>query len=459
MRLRPTWGLVSPVDTLAPVAKCSLIPPSCVLALGAVLLACQDNRAIDPFPVRFDDSAGAVALAVDVDGERRPAVVDTLTALTVVDPYRAGQPVPPPQREEVDLMLVGLGQGGTANVPRVRFTGAAVLAIHPCGQDSLCQLGPVGNSVTAGVVLGSDVLSRGSVRFDFPAAEIRFFPEAVGTDAQLATDCFAVMPSVFAGGSTVLIGGTEVSYTGRRPALGVCMGGATTIEDGEIGSDALMVASTGLSTTILAASSYDRYAQASGAPARATLPQAELHLLSGPVTVRLGAIDRLAITGSVPGEDNERGPCRELYLNQLMSVQACEDPQSGVTDCPCPNNQTFCRAAAAMELSQPIEVAILADDHPLLQSLRDELRPEKPELDGILGASAMSDLRIEFDYPNGRIIARCETPEACTTRPEVRSRSALSLIERCLSPASGADAGPATGDAGLLDGGMEDASP
>ncbi|HUS66908.1 MAG TPA: hypothetical protein VMZ28_20360 [Kofleriaceae bacterium] len=405
-----------------------------VALLAATAVGCDDApRAIDPFPIRLDLSRGPALAAVDVGDGARPAIIDTLSALTLLDPLATadGGAVPDPRRRRVKLTLLGLDADGLPTVPRARFPDTDALELHPCPGDARCRVGLEGDSVEFDAILGADLLGRTAARFDYPARELRFFPETAGTEAQLTNDCQAVMPNVFAGGGTLLVGGTEVSYTGRRPALGACLDTADAPEDRERGTDTLLLVSTGIGITILAASAYDRYALASGAPERSALPIGTLHLASGPTEVGLGEIGRLALVGALSDEAGERGPCRELYLNRLMSVRACEDEDAGIRRCPCPDGDEFCRTAAAVDLTAPLQVAVLDDSHPLLQSLRDELRPGRPEVDGILGARALAPLRIEFDYPNGRVVMRCRLPEACVTRPAVRSRTEQENIERC----------------------------
>jgi hypothetical protein len=45
-----------------------------------------------------------------------------------------------------------------------------------------------------------------------------------------------------------------------------------------------------------------------------------------------------------------------------------------------------------------IPVAIIADDSPYLQGYRFDLRPEEPEIDGVIGAAALGRSRVEIDY-------------------------------------------------------------
>ncbi len=418
-------------------------------ALALLAAGCEDEpRAIDPFPIRFDDGRGVVVIGADVGDGVVPAVLDTLAPVTVIDPLAAGRTVGDPRRRRVEVTLFGLDQNGMPSVPRARFPDTSAIETHPCGGDTLCRIGAGPSAVEFGALLGTDILGRASMRLDFPARELRFFPEMAGTEADLTSDCQAVFSSAFAGGGTILVGGTEVPYSGRRAVIGACLDREDASDEVDRGIDALMAISTGTGMSLLAASAYDRYAAYTGAPPRDDLIAGQLYLASGPTDVVFTEIGRAALVGSLSDESGERGPCRELYLNRLMSVDACN--QGGVAPCPCPDNDRFCRTAAAVDLTGPIAVAVVPDDHPLLQSLRDELRPERPELDGVLGASALSRLRVDLDYPNGRMVARCRVPIGCKTLPAVRSESSLADLDRCRSEDLALpDAGPPVG----IDGG------
>jgi hypothetical protein len=433
---------------------------SALAAAALVATGCEDAaRAIDPFPIRFDDSQGMVLVGADIGQGPMPAVLDTLAPVTLIDPLAVGGSAEVARRRRVEVTLLGIDQTGSATVPRARFPDTSAIELHPCPGDSLCQVGAGASVVEFGTLLGTDILGRASLRIDFAARELRFFPEMAGTEADLTSDCQAVFSSAFAGGGTILVGGTEVPYSGRRAVVGACLDQEDAPTDSERGTDTLFAISTGTGVSLLSASAYDRYAAATGAPARDLLVAGELYLSSGPTKVLFAEIGRAALVGSLSDETGQRGPCRELYLNRLMSVNACN--QGLVGTCPCPDGDDFCRTAAAVDLAGPIAVAIVPDDHPLLQSLRDELRPERPELDGILGAGALGRLRIELDYPNGRMAARCRVPIGCTTLPAVRSEDSLDDLERCRSEDLALpDAGPVVGiDGGAADGGAPDAGP
>jgi hypothetical protein len=370
-------------------------------------------------------------------------VLDTATPFTVVDPFEDGQAVPSPRRRNLTVTLVGLDDAGEATIARARFPETAALELHPCPDDGVCRVGLDDQAIEFRGIIGADILARSAARFDFPSSELRFFPGTSGDSAQLGDDCNAVIGQAFAGGGTLRVAGTEIVFASLRPVVGACMDDADAPEDEERGTDALMLVSTGLGVSVLASSAYERYAAASDAPALDELPAATLYLPSGAASVRLGRIGSLALVGSLgnaTGDDDEdRGPCRELFLNRVMSTRACEDQGQG--PCPCPNQAQFCSTAAAVDLDRSIDVAVLDDGHPLLQALRDELRPEAPELDGILGTQALAPLRLELDYFNDRMVMRCMAGEECETLPAVRNQATLPALEACRAQETPVDGG------------------
>ena len=87
-------------------------------------------------------------------------------------------------------------------------------------------------------------------------------------------------------------------------------------------------------------------------------------------------------------------------------------------------------------------LVVVADDEPLLQALRTELRPAQPEIDGVLGLSALAATEFDVDYPHNRLLFRCAA-SACVARPALRDRASRLIVGQCLARA-GAD-----GDAGV----------
>lgn len=407
-----------------------------ILTLAIAAGCGVEEHDIDPFPVAVDLSSGAVmAYASGPGGEPAPVTIDTLSPITVLDSFRPGGELPAETRRSAfDLTLYSAPATGEP-VPRITLRAATVFDIHPCdrgGPPADCLVGVGDQTAVVRGIIGSDLLSRTAVRFDFASSEIRFFPDTAGSATDRGNLCEAVFDQPFAGGGTLIVADGEVDYLGRRPAIGACLDSGPSEVLEPRGVDALLVLATGIGISVLSESAYRRYATASGAPALETLPEAVIHLPSGPTVGRLGDVGQIALTGEIGEDSQRRGPCGELFANRVLAFDDCAS--GAVGNCPCPDGADFCRAAAALILSETIPVALLPDEHPLLQALRVELRPEFPELDGLLGASALAASRIEIDYPKGRIVARCEDPDRCQARRQILKRSQLDEVQRCLPP-------------------------
>ena len=93
----------------------------------------------------------------------------------------------------------------------------------------------------------------------------------------------------------------------------------------------------------------------------------------------------------------ELGRARRLeWIERHQSINACvlpcdTDPrESGKAQ----------NSAAYVEITGAIAVAIVPDGTPLLQGLRAEIRPEGPEIDGLVGADLFAQTTMELDYRN-----------------------------------------------------------
>src|SRR5204862_7118211 len=99
---------------------------------------------------------------------------------------------------------------------------------------------------------------------------------------------------------------------------------------------------------------------------------------------------------------NSLAPCRQLYAHRLFSalgpIQSADCAGSGQTggdqiDCPCKDGSSFCAVPATFELAPQggVDVLVVDATEPTLQALRTELRPDQPEVDGILGTHVFRD--------------------------------------------------------------------
>lgn len=401
-----------------------------VCALALLLAACSDGHpAIDPFPITIDGSLGPtfVAAAID-DASPVTAVIDTASPVTVLEGATAGTDL---ERVNADLTLYAVAADGQPTVARARFFGVTTFGDSPCAEAGPCILGEDATTRAVAAIIGGDVLAQTATRIDFSAGTLTFFPDLAGSSEVLGTTCAAVFGDPYDGGGTILVDGTEVDISGHRPVVGACAEFAESEDVTARGTDLLLVMSTAVGPTLVGESAYRRYAVAAGAPALSSLATGTVHLTSGATPVHFGVIDQLSLVGQ---ESDERGPCTEIYANRLMRRDACRDVSAGIDECPCPDDDDFCRTAAVVDLLTPVRVAIIADDHPLLVGLRAELSPEHADIDGILGTEALAPLSVDLDYPNSRMVIRCEDDAGCLPRPAIVDQNTARDIAQCPNP-------------------------
>lgn len=402
------------------------------LAAIAILAACGPDHGVvsDSFPIEVDLSTGPMlAEFVEGDPPSQLAVIDVTAPLTVIDTDDALQ-----SRRFADLTL--LGADGVARA----HLDLTVTELHPCPFDMLCRIGPSGQLFDA--IIGADAFDTRALRVDFANQQLQMFPDIAGDSAARGRLCEGVFADPFVGGGDLIIADTLVSIPARRITLGACLNydaslDADTVTDA--GADVQLVVSTSLGVTILSATAYERYRTATGgvAPAIDTLPKDEVYLPSGLIEGGRATIDRLALVG---GDNEVRGPCRQVYAHHLLSDRSCK----GDDDCPC-NDGDFCRVPAVVELTPAaLDVLVVADDDPTLQAYRFELRPGSPEVDGILGTAALAPTSIDIDTPNNRVLIRCASADGCRARPELITEDLRTLVADCLgrADAAGPDAGP-----------------
>ena len=421
----------------------------------------------DPDPVVVDTSSGAVVLGADDGRGVRPAVLDLLSPVTLLDPG----PSSSASITTEDLELLGaLTPGGALDVPRARLVDQQVLTLHPCSDDS-CTVGPDLTPTEFSALIGMNGFASDAVRFDLAPAqgagtdELFILPDVAGDETTRSKACDAVLPRPFRGGGTMYVGGTEVAFTNWRIALDVCLAPDPDEQKAQStrGADALMILSTSIAPSLLDETAYARYVQVNpAAPALDPSQLTTIDMPSGPIAGYLVTITPQPVPGqnlpvlAIAGDSttDPRAPCRQVYANHLLAQRDCQPSDIPNNNCPCDNGKTHCTAPAVIELAPAagLPVLVVASDYltlppalqtagknaqDMLQALRTELRPDQPEVDGILGTSALRTLELDVDYAHDRLLGRCADPTAspptCVARPELSDDKYRASLDACLA--------------------------
>jgi hypothetical protein len=409
----------------------------------------------DPFPIQIGRESGAVLIGVrKTDSDVRVGVLDILSPLSLIDPGLKVDPT----IGTTDLVLLGRAAPGAEafDLPRARLRGTDVISLHPCREDPedpVCFVGQPGAPSPYTAIVGANALAGDALRLRLGDDQVFLLADIGGDERDRTFACDAVFPSPYRGGGTLVVAGTEVSFGGRRVTLQACLGADPTQDTlAATGGDALLVASTGIGMTLLGETAYERYRHAAlrRIPALSTpplaleeLPAASVYLPSGLVEGRRATIDRLALAAA--SSSSNRAPCRQVYTHHQLLLPPEE--RNG-EDCPCDGCVPFCSVPAVVELTPTaggltpddgLEVLVVPADNATLQALRAELRPDQPEVDGILGANALALAEFDIDYPHNRVLARCPPPAApadsgeCVTRPALAEAADCPRVSSCIT--------------------------
>jgi hypothetical protein len=281
-----------------------------------------------------------------------------------------------------------------------------------------------------------DAFASDALRVRLETNELFILPDIAGDDTRRSAACDAVLPQPFRGGGTLILGGAEVRFPNRRIAIDACLAPNPdpSLPQRDRGVDALLVLSTALSTSLLNESAYARYREVFPAePALEALAEDTVFLPSGPVTGRLTFLPSIALVGNL--SSSPRAPCRQVYASHLLEGGSCRPG----FDCPCEDGEKFCDAPAIVELAPPgrLPVLIVPDSNRTLQALRTELRPDRPEVDGILGTSALAAIELDIDYAHNRLLARCADRTTCGARVILADAEARNYLISCLGDERG----------------------
>jgi len=255
-----------------------------------------DEFSGDPFPIEVETTTGAIVLGSQQPGQaNRITVLDLMSPVTIAD---SGPDVSPLVDNE-DLQLLGLDASGRLDLHRAELVDKRVITMHPCNNlDQTCAVGQDATTRAYETLLGADVLTGDAVLLTLASDEISILAGVAGDDIHRTEFCDGVFPTPYRGGGTMIIGGTELAFSSLRPTFGACAAFAPDAAvQADRGADLLLVASTGVGTTLLGESAYERFrdqqvnAPGGQPPPSGTLPTTTVVLPSGAVIGDLGTSD------------------------------------------------------------------------------------------------------------------------------------------------------------------------
>jgi len=318
------------------------------------------------------------------------------------------------------------------------------------------EVKPVGLGATTplGGLLGAPLLRHFTVRLDYAPANPSLtllngipdstedladdckHPDLASWDTAKKQRCLAVVGTPLVGGGLIEFGPadktTETELKATRLTVPLCLmplpfnrdavkagDSAEKPKHGAAASSGVAahaVLATGLGTSVIARSAFERLK--AWDPTISVTSGATLNLPYGKETVSTVTLARVAVVSS---ETRWLGPCGELALRRRLLVGS----KVGLSkeDDAMLKDKTFNGASAAILSSSKaftITFAVLDDSSDLLQGLRNELRPQTPDVDVVLGGSVLKNFVVEIDYPNDRTIFRCaarRTPDQCEILP------------------------------------------
>lgn len=389
----------------------------------------------DPYPIPVNVEGGAVLVtSSEPGGVSRASVLDVLSPVSILDPGPNGAA----RAKLRALYLIGAAVDGARAVARALLEGQ-IIEVHPC-REATCVVGDDSVTNSFAMLLGADLFAGDALRLELGAKRMWLLPDISGSSSQRTKLCEAVFPEPFRGGGTLLVGGTELPYVGRRITVAGCAAFKESL-GADQGANLLLAVSTAIGPTLISESAYERYRRARGAqtgtapPALEALPESSVVVPSGEISGRLGSLSTLHLIG----ESSNRGACNDAYWYQHLLGCGCPTAD-------CNDAATRCGAPAQVELDAPVSILIISDTEPLLVGLRTELHPDSPDLDGVIGTKLLSLLQVDIDYPNNRLLVHCAA-DNCVAHPDLPNLDAetCARASECAAVTSSTCAQPATG--------------
>ena len=425
-----------------------------VLNLLAAAGCSGDCCAVDSFPIigaraplgplSATAPGGLLAAASDdADGAAGfKMLIDTGTPLTIL----AGDPGSTLTLGPRSFRL----HDATADAPtRGLFRGinSLQLPLHPAGT----------TDVLVGGVMGADLLAGFSVDIRMRAScgagsapslmcpSLTLWDHQGAVDGFLADAGFAVIPFNAYGGGEVsaqsmgdFLGlSGPISVAPSRIVLRTCAGPRAFSRDEPVetcandreaidkatGTDVSLLLATGVGPMVLSKSAWARVAAAlaktSDAASVPPLTDGDLLIATWPAAIKAQwtTIPRIDVVNMEVTADNNPGACVELARSRRIEwVAVRQEKNQALAECvqPCDTDPRAAdeaqNSAAYVEVGGGVPVAVIDDGEPWLQGLRFDVRPEGPDLDGVLGAGALGPVHLEIDYRSSqhRMIFSCD---------------------------------------------------
>jgi hypothetical protein len=401
---------------------------------AALLPGCSEPCCTyDSLPIALRRATEGELLAlVTSDGlarEGAPALLDTASPVTL---WHEANPARGPEVQRRTLSVLGASEG--AAPVRAIFRGVNTIAVP------LEPLSP-GAAAPAGILAG-DLLSQFSLEIGFGSPQMTLWERQPAGDAFLSAAGYAVLRVGLWGAGELNAAGPSDGIGPRGPyqypaslvVLRACAAPEPFAAEAPLpaccqpgmeralatGADLSLLLGTGHGPIILGQSAWQRVRARLGAAAppmtarKLFLPTAKDGIDAEWTQVpRLALVDREADPTANPGACVELGRARRLEqvaVRQAMSAEVAACPLRCDLDPRSDNAGWAHNSAGYLELAGELPVAVVPDGAPLLQALRAEVRPEGPEIDGIIGAGALRSARLELDYRSqpARAIFSCE---------------------------------------------------
>jgi hypothetical protein len=335
-----------------------------------------------------------------------------------------------------DLRLLGTAGAGQSPPLRASFRDITVI------DGPLGIIGEGAGTTTVAAIIGADLLAQFAVEVSFAARELTFWRRQSASDGFLNAAGYAVLHMPRRGGGRLEVQ-TPRDWLGRRLPLDVapsrlllraCAAPPSFHREDPlpaqccaadlfrlgVGANLALLLSTGVGPMVLGQAAWNRVLQLPEMQARPPVMEARPLVVAfspTPVPARWTTIPRLALVDRQADLVSDPGPCAELgRARRTEQVALSQSLNSEIALCaqPCDREGragTLAENSAAyLELEGSIEVAVIDDTTPFLQGLRAEVRPQGPEVDGLIGARALGRTHLEIDYFNTdpRAIFSCE---------------------------------------------------